>query len=119
MTQIDGDARVRLRPLVPDDQDEFIAQARASLKPIGREVWVTFPICYGVVDGRHDYDVAAMERHAHAVFDEAQAPRAARGAPLADDVLQALDAVPRLAGARQFVRLVRKPYHHRGNFSEF
>lgn len=22
MTQIDGDARVRLRPLVPDDQDE-------------------------------------------------------------------------------------------------
>jgi [ribosomal protein S5]-alanine N-acetyltransferase len=30
MTQNDGDARVRLRPLVPDDQDEFIAQARAS-----------------------------------------------------------------------------------------
>jgi hypothetical protein len=30
MTQNDGDARVRLRALVPDDQDEFIAQARAS-----------------------------------------------------------------------------------------
>ena len=23
-----------------------------------REVWVTFPVCYGVIDGRHDYDVA-------------------------------------------------------------
>jgi threonine dehydrogenase-like Zn-dependent dehydrogenase len=28
------------------------------LKPLGREVWVTFPVCYGVIDGRHDYDVA-------------------------------------------------------------
>jgi threonine dehydrogenase-like Zn-dependent dehydrogenase len=28
------------------------------LRPVMREVWVTFPICYGVVDGRHDYDVA-------------------------------------------------------------
>jgi threonine dehydrogenase-like Zn-dependent dehydrogenase len=28
------------------------------LKPLNREVWVTFPICYGVVGGRHDYDVA-------------------------------------------------------------
>jgi threonine dehydrogenase-like Zn-dependent dehydrogenase len=28
------------------------------LKPIMREVWVTFPNCYGVLDGRHDYDVA-------------------------------------------------------------
>ena len=30
MTQNDGAARVSLRPLGPDDQDEFIAQARAS-----------------------------------------------------------------------------------------
>ncbi len=30
MTQNDGEARVSLRPLGPDDQDEFIAQARAS-----------------------------------------------------------------------------------------
>jgi threonine dehydrogenase-like Zn-dependent dehydrogenase len=28
------------------------------LQPVMREVWATFPICYGVVDGRHDYDVA-------------------------------------------------------------
>ena len=28
------------------------------LKPLGKEVWVTFPVCYGVIDGRHDYDVA-------------------------------------------------------------
>jgi threonine dehydrogenase-like Zn-dependent dehydrogenase len=26
--------------------------------PVIREAWVTFPICYGVIDGRHDYDVA-------------------------------------------------------------
>src|SRR5437667_84363 len=30
MTRNDGEARVSLRPLGPDDQDEFIAQARAS-----------------------------------------------------------------------------------------
>jgi hypothetical protein len=30
MTHIDGDA-VMLRPLGPDDQDEFVAQARASV----------------------------------------------------------------------------------------
>jgi [ribosomal protein S5]-alanine N-acetyltransferase len=30
MTQIDGDGRVSLRPPGPGDQDEFIAQARAS-----------------------------------------------------------------------------------------
>ena len=30
MTQNEGEARVSLRPLGPDDQDEFIAQARAS-----------------------------------------------------------------------------------------
>jgi len=28
------------------------------MSPLNREVWVTFPICYGVVDGRHDYEVA-------------------------------------------------------------
>jgi threonine dehydrogenase-like Zn-dependent dehydrogenase len=28
------------------------------LTPVMREIWVTFPIGYGVVDGRHDYDVA-------------------------------------------------------------
>ena len=28
------------------------------LAPVMREAWVTFPNCYGVIDGRHDYDVA-------------------------------------------------------------
>jgi L-iditol 2-dehydrogenase len=28
------------------------------LRPVIRELWATFPICYGVVDGRHDFDVA-------------------------------------------------------------
>ena len=28
------------------------------LRPVIRELWATFPICYGVIDGRHDYDVA-------------------------------------------------------------
>jgi threonine dehydrogenase-like Zn-dependent dehydrogenase len=28
------------------------------LRPVVRELWATFPICYGVVDGRHDFDVA-------------------------------------------------------------
>ena len=41
MTQNDGDARVRLRPLVPDDQDEFIAQARASMGL--HHPWYTMP----------------------------------------------------------------------------
>ena len=41
MTQNDGDARVRLRPLVPDDQDEFIAQARASTGL--HHPWYTLP----------------------------------------------------------------------------
>jgi len=27
-------------------------------RPLAREVWATFPVCYGVIDGRHDYDVA-------------------------------------------------------------
>jgi threonine dehydrogenase-like Zn-dependent dehydrogenase len=27
-------------------------------RPVMREVWATFPICYGVIDGRHDYEVA-------------------------------------------------------------
>jgi threonine dehydrogenase-like Zn-dependent dehydrogenase len=28
------------------------------MKLIVREVWVTFPICYGMIAGRHDFDVA-------------------------------------------------------------
>jgi threonine dehydrogenase-like Zn-dependent dehydrogenase len=28
------------------------------VRPLAREVWTTFPVCYGVIDGRHDYDVA-------------------------------------------------------------
>ncbi len=28
------------------------------MRPLQQEVWVTFPICYGVIDGRHDYEVA-------------------------------------------------------------
>ena len=41
MTQSDGDARVKLRPLVPADQDEFIAQARASTAL--HHPWYTMP----------------------------------------------------------------------------
>ena len=41
MTPNDGDARVRLRPLVPEDQDEFIAQARASTGL--HHPWYTMP----------------------------------------------------------------------------
>jgi threonine dehydrogenase-like Zn-dependent dehydrogenase len=28
------------------------------LRPVIRELWATFPICYGTIDGRHDFDVA-------------------------------------------------------------
>lgn len=28
------------------------------LRPVMREIWATFPICYGVIDGRHDFEVA-------------------------------------------------------------
>lgn len=28
------------------------------LRPVLREVWATFPICYGLIDGRHDFEVA-------------------------------------------------------------
>lgn len=28
------------------------------MRPLMREAWAAFPDCYGVVDGRHDYDVA-------------------------------------------------------------
>jgi (R,R)-butanediol dehydrogenase/meso-butanediol dehydrogenase/diacetyl reductase len=28
------------------------------LRPVVRELWATFPICYGVIDGRHDFAVA-------------------------------------------------------------
>jgi ribosomal-protein-alanine N-acetyltransferase len=41
MTRNDGAARVRLRPLTPDDQDEFIAQARASTGL--HHPWYTMP----------------------------------------------------------------------------
>ena len=41
MTQNDGDARVRLRPLAPDDQDELIAQGRASMGL--HHPWYTMP----------------------------------------------------------------------------
>ena len=41
MTQNDGAARVSLRPLGPDDQDEFIAQARASAGL--HHPWFTMP----------------------------------------------------------------------------
>src|SRR5436305_5670451 len=36
----------------------------------------------------------------------------------ADDVLQALDAVPGLAGARKLVRLAGEAHHHGRNFAE-
>jgi threonine dehydrogenase-like Zn-dependent dehydrogenase len=28
------------------------------LRPVLRELWATFPICYGTIDGRHDFEVA-------------------------------------------------------------
>jgi threonine dehydrogenase-like Zn-dependent dehydrogenase len=28
------------------------------LRPVVRELWATFPICYGTIDGRHDFEVA-------------------------------------------------------------
>ena len=28
------------------------------MRALTREVWMTFPACYGVIDGRHDYEVA-------------------------------------------------------------
>jgi threonine dehydrogenase-like Zn-dependent dehydrogenase len=28
------------------------------MRPLQNEVWVAFPACYGVIDGRHDYEVA-------------------------------------------------------------
>src|SRR5580693_5735979 len=37
----------------------------------------------------------------------------------ANDVLQPLDSMPRLTGARKLMRFVRKTNHHRRNFSEF
>jgi ribosomal-protein-alanine N-acetyltransferase len=45
MTQNDGAARVSLRPLGPDDQDEFIAQARASAGL--HHPWFTMPTTPG------------------------------------------------------------------------
>src|SRR5262249_12399815 len=57
--------------------------------PVMREAWVTFPICYGVIDGRHDYEVAieliagggtGIERLVTARFPLAEAPAAFRAA---------------------------------------
>jgi ribosomal-protein-alanine N-acetyltransferase len=45
MTQNDGEARVSLRPLGSDDQDEFIAQARASAGL--HHPWFTMPTTPG------------------------------------------------------------------------
>jgi ribosomal-protein-alanine N-acetyltransferase len=45
MTHNDGEARVSLRPLGPDDQDEFIAQARASAGL--HHPWFTMPATPG------------------------------------------------------------------------
>lgn len=28
------------------------------LRPVVRELWATFPVCYGTIDGRHDFEVA-------------------------------------------------------------
>jgi threonine dehydrogenase-like Zn-dependent dehydrogenase len=59
------------------------------MKPLMREVWVTFPICYGVVDGRHDYEVAieliaggktGIERLVTSRFPLSEAPAAFRTA---------------------------------------
>ena len=45
MTQNDGEARVRLRPIGPGDQDEFIAQARASAGL--HHPWYSMPVTPG------------------------------------------------------------------------
>jgi threonine dehydrogenase-like Zn-dependent dehydrogenase len=59
------------------------------LKPLTREVWVTFPICYGVIDGLHDYEVAIeliasgrapVEKLVTSRFPLEQAPEAFRTA---------------------------------------
>ena len=59
------------------------------LQPVVRELWATFPICYGVVDGRHDFDVAieliasgraSVERLVTHRFGLDQAPAAFRTA---------------------------------------
>jgi threonine dehydrogenase-like Zn-dependent dehydrogenase len=61
------------------------------MPPLNREVWVTFPICYGVIDGRHDYEVAIeliaqgrapVEKLVTARFPLEQTPEAFR---MADD----------------------------------
>jgi threonine dehydrogenase-like Zn-dependent dehydrogenase len=57
--------------------------------PVMREAWVTFPICYGMIDGRHDYDLAieliagggtGIERLVTARFPLAEAPAAFQAA---------------------------------------
>jgi (R,R)-butanediol dehydrogenase / meso-butanediol dehydrogenase / diacetyl reductase len=59
------------------------------MRPILREVSITFPICYGVIDGRHDFEVAieiiasgrvdtaGMVTHRFALEDAADAFRTA------------------------------------------
>lgn len=57
------------------------------IRPVVRELWATFPICYGVIDGRHDFDVAIdliasghapVERLVTHRFSLADAPEAFR-----------------------------------------
>jgi threonine dehydrogenase-like Zn-dependent dehydrogenase len=59
------------------------------MRPLQREVWATFPIGYGVIDGRHDYEVAIeliadgrapVEKLVTSRFPLAEAPAAFRAA---------------------------------------
>jgi threonine dehydrogenase-like Zn-dependent dehydrogenase len=59
------------------------------MRPLQNEVWVTFPVCYGIIDGRHDYEVAIemiangrapIERLVTSRYRLAEAPAAFRTA---------------------------------------
>ena len=59
------------------------------MRPLLREVWATFPVCYGLIDGRHDYEVAIeliadgrapVEKLVTSRFPLAEAPEAFRTA---------------------------------------
>jgi threonine dehydrogenase-like Zn-dependent dehydrogenase len=59
------------------------------MRPLQNEVWVTFPVCYGIIDGRHDYEVAIdliargrapIDRLVTSRFPLAEAPQAFRSA---------------------------------------
>lgn len=66
------------------------------LRPLQKEVWVTFPICYGVIDGRHDYEVALE------LMASGQAPveqMVTRTFPLADAVAAFTMAADKSTGA--------------------